>query len=371
VLRAPAFLQTLQARGVEFFVGVPDSLLAPFCACVEELPPARHVIAVNEGAAVGLAIGHHLATGAVPLVYLQNSGLGNAVNPLLSLADPDVYGVPMLLLIGWRGAPGERDEPQHSKQGRVTPALLEAMEIPVVRLDADCTDPGPPIDAALNQALSSSGACALLARSGTFSAYTASRSARGTQFPTREAAVAAIVAALPAESLVVATTGMISRQLFELRRASEQSHERDFLCVGGMGHAISVALGLALARPGRRVVCLDGDGAALMHLGALASIARSGSDTCHIVLNNGAHDSVGGQPTLAFDVDLPAIATAMGFARAYRAEDGASLRAAVAAGLAEAGPSFIEARISPGTRPGLGRPTVSPRDAKQAFMEAV
>jgi phosphonopyruvate decarboxylase len=371
VLNARAFLQALQARGVEFYTGVPDSLLAPFCALVEELPAARHVTAVNEGAAIGLAIGHYLAIGSIPLVYVQNSGLGNAINPLLSLADPDVYGVPMLLLIGWRGAPGQHDEPQHAKQGRVTPALLKAMEIPVVALDADSSDPGPLIDAALDQALRSTGPSALLARPGAFSADAVSRPLRRLLPLTREAAIARIVALLPGDALVVSTTGMISRELFARRDQVGHCHERDFLCIGGMGHAISVALGMALAKPSRRVVCLDGDGAALMHLGALATLAHSGSNLCHIVLNNGAHDSVGGQPTVALDLDLPGIAAAMGYARTFRVENEANLAHALAVSLAESGPSFLEIQVAPGSRPGLGRPSVAPSDAKRTFMGAV
>ena len=325
---------------------------------------------MNEGAAVGLAIGHHLATGNVPLVYLQNSGLGNAVNPLLSLADPDVYGVPLVLLIGWRGAPGEADEPQHRKQGRVTLGLLEAMEVPCEILDSQTVDATGIVGRAVAAARQRSGPSAIVVRRGALPSLKGAANDSPYALK-REEAIAAIVAAAPPDSFFVATTGMIGRELFELRARAGASHARDFLCVGGMGHASQVALGLALAQPDRHIVCLDGDGAVLMHMGALATIATSGASLLHVVLNNGQHGSVGGQPTVAFQVDLTEVARALGYAEARRIETAAELSAAVSARRTNRGPVFLEVRVAPGERADLGRPTLSTGEAKRLFMESL
>lgn len=362
------FLDRLAERGVDFVTGVPDSLMAGFCAHVASLPAERHVIAVNEGTAIALAAGNHLATGGVPLVYLQNSGLGNAVNPLLSLADPEVYALPMILLVGWRGAPGEKDEPQHLKQGRVTPALLEAMEIPCRLLDGDMEAAA---DWAARTARSRGGPVVLLARKGTFhrpEAVGATEDAPPRL--SREAAIAAILRGLPAGALVVATTGMASRELHELRKARGENGASDFLTVGSMGHASQVALGIARAAPGRRVVCLDGDGAALMHMGGLATIgARGSGDLLHVLLNNGAHDSVGGQPTVGFEVSFTGIARACGYeAMAGPVETEADIAAQLSAFSGRGGRRFLEIRVRRGSRADLGRPAEGPAANKARFV---
>jgi phosphonopyruvate decarboxylase len=367
MLSAAVLLDQMQRQGISYFAGVPDSLLAPFCAEVQGLPADQHVIAVNEGAAIGLAIGHHLGTGRVPLVYMQNSGLGNAVNPLMSLADPDVYGIPLVLLIGWRGAPGEPDEPQHAKQGRITLSLLAALEIPVLVLERDSSDAAGIVARALAAAKQSSGPSAIVVRRGALAGQPAALVPSA--FPLRRAAaIAAITASLVPGTAVIATTGMIGRELFDLRARSGGDHASDFLCVGGMGHASQVALGLAASRPGARVLCLDGDGAALMHLGGLATIATSGANLLHVVLNNGMHGSVGGQPTVALRVDLPGVARALGYARVFRADTADQLAEALGLAATIRGPVFLEVRIAPGESPDLGRPTLSPQEAKRLFM---
>ena len=367
MLSAGDLLQAMRDQGIGFFAGVPDSLLAPFCACLADLSDAEHVIAANEGAAVGLAIGHHLASGAVPLVYMQNSGLGNAVNPLTSLADPDVYGVPLVLLIGWRGAPREPDEPQHATQGRITPDLLGTLEIPYQLLDGDCAEL---VRRVLAVARQRSGPSAILVRRGALAPHKSADA--DSPFPLkREEAIGALLAGIDPRSLIVATTGMIGRELFDLRARAGASHARDFLCVGGMGHASQLALGLALARPGPRVVCFDGDGAALMHFGGLATIATSGANLLHVVLNNGQHGSVGGQPTVALKIDLPGVARALGYIRAFRVETDAELAQALAEAGSIRGPVLLEVRVAPGERADLGRPNIRPQDAKRLFVEAL
>jgi phosphonopyruvate decarboxylase len=367
-----AFHQALAAEGVDFLVGVPDSLLKEFCAYVDAvLPPEGHVIAANEGTAVGLAAGHHLATGRVPLVYMQNSGLGNAVNPLLSLADPEVYALPMIVMIGWRGAPGVKDEPQHIKQGRVTPALLDAMDLPWRVLDGDAGTAPETARWAVRTARERGGPVVLLVHKDAFARAEARRPPRPAPdgMLTREAAIALITETLPAHVTVVATTGMISRELYEQRGLRGQERSGDFLTVGSMGHASQIALGIARARPGVQVVCLDGDGAALMHLGGMATIGTSDAgDLFHIVLNNGAHDSVGGQPTVAQRIALTAIAAACGYDQvAGPLDDPAGIGAQVARLAQMPGRRFLEVRVRQGARPDLGRPVESPAQNKAQF----
>ncbi|CAN7408340.1 phosphonopyruvate decarboxylase [Phenylobacterium sp. LjRoot219] len=364
------FLRALADNGVSFAAGVPDSLLKDICAAItDSFPAERHVIAANEGAAVGLAIGHHLATGRPALVYMQNSGLGNAVNPLASLAAPEIYGVPMVLMIGWRGeiaADGRqlKDEPQHVLQGQVTLPQLELLGIAHRVVDA-ASDPAEAVRWAASEALATSRPVALVVRKGAFAGY-ALPARRQASPHTREAAIAAVAGALPADAAVVATTGMASRELFELRKRDGAGHDSDFLTVGGMGHAASIAAGLALAQPERPVVCLDGDGAILMHLGALTESALR-PNLLHVVLNNEAHDSVGGQPTAAGRLDLLTLAQACGYRHIARAEP-AEAGAAIADLLAADGAGFLEIRCGRGARPDLGRPDRTPAENKRDVM---
>ena len=364
------FVEALRKRGIDFFAGVPDSLLASFCAYVaDHVPSERHVIAANEGGAVALAAGHYLATGRPGLVYLQNSGLGNTVNPLISLADSEVYSIPMVLLVGWRAEPGVRDEPQHVKQGRITLPLCETLEMPARILPAETEEAIDCLDAVLSIAIREKRPVALVVRAGLFEKY---KSDTGAVLPytlQREKAVEAVADALPDKAILVATTGHISRELYEYRVRRGQGHARDFLTVGSMGHASQIALGIALAETGRPVICLDGDGAVLMHMGGLALIGSSGLPHLHhIVLNNAAHDSVGGQPTVGFDADLVGVARACGYRRADRVEDAKALTGALSELFAAKGPTFLEVRVAKGARPDLGRPKTTPEQNKEAFM---
>lgn len=362
--------EALGERGVSFFAGVPDSLLKDFCAYVtDHAPKEAHVITANEGAAVGLAAGHHLATGQVPVVYMQNSGLGNTVNPVTSLADPEVYGIPMLLIVGWRGEPGVKDEPQHVKMGRVTPDVVASMHVEQAVLPDTLDEALPVVEMALARARERKAPFALLVRKGTFGKYKL-QAAETNDYPlTREAAIGHVVAALPADTLVVSTTGMPSRELFELREQRGEAHDGDFLTVGSMGHSSQIALGVALEKRDRTVVCLDGDGAVLMHLGGLATIGSlAPANYRHIVLNNGAHDSVGGQPTVAFQVDLCGVARACGYRTVVRAITEQELEAALPEVLSGDGPALLEVRVRRGNRADLGRPTMTPRELKERFM---
>jgi phosphonopyruvate decarboxylase len=384
------FLQCLSDAGIDFFAGVPDSLLKKFCACLTDTRPDSHVITANEGGAIGLAAGHWLATSRPALVYMQNSGQGNAVNPLASLADPDVYSIPMLLLVGWRGEPGVHDEPQHVKQGKITISLFETLGIPTSVLPDDEPAALALAADAVRRAVSESRPVALVVRKGTFAPYTLQTRVPDLSSLRREAAIEGILRALPPAAVVVSTTGMISREVYETRERLGQDHSRDFLTVGSMGHALMIALGIAKAQPTRPVVCLDGDGATLMQMGNLAIAARSGCpNLIHIVLNNAAHDSVGGQPTVAGDFDLEQLASTLGYhvlqspASQYL---GTELTADEVAAATEWNfsslelaarhepdprPSFLEIRVAKGARPDLGRPKEPPQTNKSLFMETL
>ncbi|MDR0662872.1 MAG: phosphonopyruvate decarboxylase [Spirochaetaceae bacterium] len=372
------FYKALRRRGVVFITGVPDSLLKDFCAYVGvNSSPSSYMVAVNEGAAIALGAGFHFATGGIPLIFMQNSGLGNAVNPLLSLCDANVYSIPALLLVGWRGEPGLHDEPQHITQGRLTLPLLQTLNIPHLVMEDSESAVSVQIDAAFRELKTQNAPFALVVRKGTFTPYRLDgRDVGGnSEFHaklslSREEAIEEIILSSP-DDLFFSTTGMASRELYELREKHCMGGGRDFLTVGSMGHASSIALGAALARPGAPITCIDGDGSALMHLGALAAIgAAKPRRLRHILLNNGAHDSVGGQPTIAFDVDLAAIARASGYRRVFYADTRQDLRLALRAGDADGreGPVFIEVRVKTGARPDLGRPKSSPVENKTAFM---
>ncbi len=364
------YLNVLQDGGIHFFAGVPDSLLKNICACItDKLDKNDHIIAANEGGAVGLAIGHHLATGQVPLVYMQNSGLGNVVNPLMSLASPEVYGIPIVLMIGWRGRPGIKDEPQHVHQGRVTPDTLKAMDIDYTVLSDDINEATKQTNQAIQDAIANNCPVALLIPKGTFDGYKFNQN-----FPKltleREDAIIKVASSMEGNAAVVCTTGMPSRELFEYRTRARGRHETDFLTVGGMGHASQIALGLALKQPSRTVYCIDGDGAALMHLGAMAISGNSGaSNFIHIIVNNGAHESVGGQPTVGFAIDFPAIAKACGYKTAVSVNSLNDIEKQVTAAQLVDGPTFIEIRVKTGHRANIGRPTTTPAENKIAMME--
>lgn len=369
-----AFLSNLQSAGVEFVVGVPDSLLKNFCSHIDAtLDAAKHLIAANEGTAIAIAAGHHLATGCTPFVYLQNSGLGNAINPLLSLVDQEVYGIPIALMIGWRGEPDVKDEPQHIKQGRVTPALLDAMEIPFRKLGRDAAESADDARWVVNEAMGRRGPAALLVSKGAFSSATDRDAGSRTQrySLTRERAIECVLDGLPADATIVSTTGKISRELYESRRRRSEGKGGDFLTVGSMGHASQIALGIAMARPDEVTVCLDGDGAAIMHMGGMATIGTVRPRRfIHVVLNNGAHESVGGQPTVGFDIDLCEIGKACGYRNVFEPlTKDADVRAAIARALDVDGPCLIEVRVALGSRPDLGRPRETPAENKALFVE--
>lgn len=365
------FYDTLRASGVSMFTGVPDSLLKNLCAYITDHSDAEHnIIAANEGSAVGIAAGHYLASGEVPVVYMQNSGIGNAVNPLMSLADEKVYSIPVLLIIGWRGEPGVHDEPQHVKQGEVTLPLLDAMQIPYVILPDEDTAAMTAVQMTVNDCRNLSKPHAIVIRKNTFGKYKLEKEAVNDYPLSREEALTMLVKSIDENSMIVSTTGKLSRELFELRESLGQGHGHDFLTVGSMGHSSSIALGIALEKPGRRIFCFDGDGAFIMHMGAISNIgALAPKNLVHVVFNNGAHESVGGQPTLGFGIDICSIARACGYREAFTVTTEEEFTALSGRINNLEGPVMIELRVRIDSRENLGRPTTTPVENKEAFMD--
>lgn len=367
-----------RAAGVGAAFGVPDSLMKEAVAALEaEFSPHQFGIVANEGAAVAMAIGYHLSTGRLPAVFMQNSGLGNAMNPLVSLADSSIYSIPILLLIGWRGEildSGEqkKDEPQHLKQGQVTASQLDLVGIPYYIL-ATGGDTSATLREAATDAIAESKPVAVLVRSGAIESSDGQREHQHTAYPAREELVHFIAETTGtggalAGTPIVATTGMTSRELFESRRRiALDNGAQDFLTVGGMGHAISIATAVAVELNPQKVICLDGDGAALMHMGSLLHSARQ-ENLIHVILDNGVHDSVGGQTTGFRGIAADSLASAFGYSKYVRVETLIELAAALTKIKNSSGSTILHALCEPGHRIELGRPTATPRDSKRAFM---
>ena len=369
MIRPEFFIEALREKGIDCFAGVPDSLLKNICAYItDHFDAAHNIIAANEGAAIGLAAGHYLATGQPACVYMQNSGEGNIINPLASLTDQEVYNIPVLLLIGWRGRPGVHDEPQHVKQGKVTTGLLNVMGVNYEVLSKEEDKASKQIEKAA-KALANKEVFALVIEKDTFEDYKLQNVEVNDLTMSREETIQTVAAALGEKDCIVSTTGMISRELFEYRAAMNQGHERDFLTVGSMGYASQIALGIALAQPDRRVWCFDGDGAAIMHMGSMAIVAnKAPKNYVHVVFNNGAHDSVGGQPTVGLKIDLPAVAKAVGYKATYSVDSKAELENVLAKVNSFASPVLLEIKVKKGNRKDLGRPTTTPIQNKEALM---
>ena len=364
----------IQTLGAEFYTGVPDSQLRPLCDYLMHtfgIDPKHHLIAANEGNAAALAAGYHLATGKVPVVYMQNSGEGNIINPAASLLNDKVYAIPVIFVIGWRGEPGIHDEPQHIYQGEVTVKLLDDMDIASFVIGKDTTE--QELETAMERfqdVLAQGKDVAFVIRKGALT-YDTKVEYRNDNDMVREEIIRHI-AAVTGEDPIVSTTGKASRELFEIRERRHETHAHDFLTVGSMGHASSIALGLALTHPEKRVFCIDGDGALLMHMGAMVTLAHVHPDRFVLVLiNNGSHDTVGGMPTAIESVQVPQLARNLKFDHVLSCSDPQSLHQAMQELCAAEGLCLLEIHCAGGARSDLGRPTVSPQENMHAFMAAL
>ena len=358
--------------GADFYAGVPDSLLKALCNYLMHtygIDPKHHVIAANEGNCTALAAGYYLATGKIPVVYMQNSGEGNIINPVASLLNDKVYAIPTVFIIGWRGEPGIHDEPQHIYQGEVTVKLLEDMGIASFIIGKDT--PEADVAAAMDKfktILTSGKDVAFVIRKGALT-DAPKVEYKNNNSMAREEVIRHIVKA-SGEDPVISTTGKASRELFETRVANGQSHKYDFLTVGSMGHSSSIALGVAINKPAQRIWCIDGDGAVLMHMGAMAVIgSNKPKNLVHVVINNGAHETVGGMPTVAGSIDLVAIARACGYPSAVSVDNFDDLDRELEAARRRNELSLIEVKCSIGARENLGRPTTTALENKQCFMD--
>lgn len=354
-------------NNLEFFSGVPDSSLKYFLSYLSEHNPNNHVISANEGLAIAHASGYHLATNKIPVVYMQNSGMGNAINPITSLIDEEVYKIPMLLLIGWRGEPGKKDEPQHIKQGKVTLDLLKNLGIPYEIIDDNENETLAKTKNIIDRIKLTNLPHAIVARRGIFESYESTTKSEYKM--TREDALKIITESINHEDIIVSTTGKLSRELYEYREEMGENHDRDFLTVGSMGHSSTIAFGIAKEINNRQIYCFDGDGALLMHSGAMANIGNSKiGNFKHIVFNNGAHESVGGQKTAAFDIDIPLIAKAFGYKSTLRVVNKQELIDVLSEFNAATGPSLLEVKVGMNSRKDLGRPKSTPKENKELLM---
>lgn len=373
MIKCEDFYNLLIKNEIDFFCGVPDSLLKyPIAYISDHTMKNKNIITANEGNAIALASGYHLATGRIGLVYMQNSGEGNAINPLASLTDKKVYSIPLLLLIGWRGEPGKNDEPQHIKQGEITKSLLDILGIPYSIIPESIEETNYVIKKAVEYMKEKNSAYAIIVKNGIFEQYNIINKSEISNNLSREEALKIVVEHLSSQDIIVSTTGKLSRELFEYREELKQNHNGDFLTVGSMGHCSQIALGIAISKTTRNVYCFDGDGAVIMHMGSLAIIGSQKPENFkHIIFNNGAHDSVGGQVTVGLQIDIPAIAKACGYNSVFEAKTKDEITKKINLLKTIKGPSLLEIKIRKGARQNLGRPTVTPLENKRAFMDFI
>ena len=369
MINQEAFIHVLLRSGVEFFCGVPDSYLNGFCTYLtENMSADRHVIAANEGNGVALASGYYFATGKIPLVYMQNSGMGNALNPLVSLVDKHVYSVPMVLLIGWRGDPSGKDHEQHKTQGEITLKLLDLLGVPYAVLQDDDGAIDDTVRWAVQATAETGVPAALIAPKGVLAGSKKKQPVDDSYAMCREDAIKVVLDNMPSDAIFVATTGRATRELYFLRDERGETHDNDILNVGSMGHASSIAMGIALARKDRQVVCLDGDSAAIMHMGALTTVSKYEiPNFLHIVLNNGAHESVGGQPSAGHLISFEEIARGSGY-RAKTIDRAENLVSVLRDFSAEKAASLIDVRIRQGMRPVLPELKIDHHLLRSNFM---
>jgi len=372
-----SFLKHLINREILFFTGVPDSLLKYLCLCIDHSKDLKnnHIIASNEGSAIGLASGYHIGTNKVPLVYMQNSGIGNAINPLLSLADSKVYSIPMLVLIGWRGEPGVKDEPQHLSQGEVQIDLLNSLKLPYNIISEESTDYKMKIDYGLDVAKKKLSPFVILIKKNTFSRieFNSKKKRKNILSLKREFVLNSLLKSLPNNAVIVSTTGKTSREIFELRKLDNQSHENDFLTIGSMGHCSSIALGIAKTNPHLNIYCIDGDGSMIMHMGSLSTIGQElPNNFYHILINNYAHESVGGQRTSSETINFHLLSKSLNYQDYYSANDRNSLKKLIDKLLNKVNkPALFEIQVELGSRADLGRPTITPKENKIKLMKKI
>lgn len=366
MINTKEFYNDLLKRNFDFFTGVPDSLLKNLCSCISDLSHNNHILAANEGNAVAIASGYNIATSHYAVVYMQNSGLGNTINPLLSLTDEKVYKIPMLLIIGYRGEPNVHDEPQHIKQGELTLPLLKTLGIKYFILDEHYKIQ---LDECREYIQKENKPIALVVRKNTFSKYYSVKQ-KNSFLLTREKALEIIINNLKDDDFIVSTTGKTSREIFEIRERNNMNHSNDFLTVGSMGHASSIALGISL-NVNKNIYCIDGDGSFIMHMGGIAVAVQNAKENYkYILINNGCHESVGGQPTISNKINIKNILLNFGFSKVLEASDEKSLLESIDY-LKNNGKTAVIINTNSISRSNLGRPTTTPIENKLSFEHKI
>ena len=366
-----SLFEALDRTGVKFFTGVPDSLLNDFCLyMMNNIPDSRHVMAANEGNAISIAAGNYMATGNIPLVYMQNSGIGNATNPLLSLTHDCVYGIPLIMVIGWRGDPSINDHAQHKKQGELTPVLMKDMDIPYEILDNDDTVIEK-FTWAVNKAREISSPVALIAKKAILTQKEKKQVYPESPLMNREEAVSAVIDVFGEDAVYLGTTGRATREVHEQLRMHGISEGHEWQNVGSMGHVSSVGLGLALALPDKRIVVFDGDAAVVMHMGSLATNCRyKASNLIHVVLNNGVNESVGGQQSAGQLIDLTGVAKSCGYRNVGHAiKTKEELQHVLKTLPGNDMPTFVDVYVRQGIRPDMPKLNINHKEQKEALMK--
>ena len=370
-MKAQDLLKQIENMGIQVIAGVPDSTLKQFCDGLQTYQGGlQHYVTANEGAAVGVAVGTYLSSGKPACIYLQNSGIGNMVNPIASLANEEVYGIPMLFLVGWRGEPGVKDEPQHVFQGKITCELFEDLHVPYSIIDkATTADEMSVILEQVKNTFAKNQQYAIIVKKDTFESAEKFKWDNGNEL-NREEVLGELIRYIPEDGLIVSTTGKISRELYEQSNQIRGNHDSLFMTVGGMGHASMIAFGIAQNDKSKKVFCVDGDGAILMHMGSLPFIAaNAGENFVHIVVNNQAHESVGSMPTGCQEVNIAQVAKACGYKYTERIENAQQLAELGQKLTKQAGPCLYEIMVSLGSRADLCRPAESARENRDSFMD--
>jgi len=357
MIKIESLFSYLKKKNITFFTGVPDSILKESKYILDKLEFKNHIVAHNEGGAIGIGAGYYLKTKKIPCVYFQNSGLGNAINPLVSMVHKNVYSIPMLLLIGWRGAPKiSKDEPQHLLQGKITEKMLKLMNIRYCTIDhtKDFKQLGKIIDISKKKQVPV--AC-LIKKNTLKKNFDEIKKKKVDKIKLKRHEIIDFIIRKNYKNIkIFSTTGYTSRELYQLRKFNK-SNTKDFLNVGAMGHTSMIALGYSLKNKKHKTLCLDGDGSLIMHMGTLPVIGENQiKNFKHIVFNNEVHESVGGQKTPQKNTNFKKLSLSCGYSKYFFSNSLSDFKKKYALFLKSNGPSFYEIKISSGSLKNLERP---------------
>jgi len=355
MIKVNALINLLKKNNTNFFTGVPDSVLKELSSSLQNVNKKNHIIATNEGAAVSIGIGHYLSTKKIPAIYMQNSGLSNALNPLISIAHEKVYSIPLILIIGWRGSPRLKDEPQHNVKGKITEQILKLLNIKytILRSVSDINK----FDKQIKSAKKNKSIVACLIEQGTLEKIKNTKKKKDFYNLDKELFFKTLLENLKKNTKIISSTGYNSRELMYIRKKYKFNNTKDFYMVGGMGHASSVALGYSLSSK-NKTICIDGDGSLLMHLGSIKTAGTfANKNFKYILLNNNAHDSVGGQSTYSNDIDFEKLSKSLGFQKFYSIKDLKNLKTIIKKFLLDKSLCFLEVKVTNSKIKKLPRPT--------------